>query len=139
MNVISSITVFHAKEAVTYYQDVFNAELLGNIIMMEDMPGYEDSIYKGLVAHAHLKLGDSSVYVNDQLGDHIQEMGRNIQLCISVYDEESFTEIYNKVTEKSTLERDIEDEYWGAKSFSIKDPFEIVWHVFYVFEEESNE
>lgn len=134
MNVVSSITVFHAKEAVKYYQEVFNAELQGKIIMMEDMPGYEDSIYKGLVAHAHLKIGKTSIFVNDQLGDHIQEMGRNIQLCINVFDEESFTEIYDKVTTKSILERDKEDEYWGAKSFSIKDPFDIVWHVFYIFE-----
>lgn len=139
MNVVSSITVFHAKEAVEYYLDVFNAELLGKIVMMEDMPGYEDSIYKGLVAHAHIVIGDTDLYVNDQLGDHIQEMGRNIQFCINLTDEEVFTKMYEKVKERSTLERDIEEEYWGAKSFSIKDPFDIVWHVFYIVEEEVNE
>ncbi len=139
MNVVSSITVFHAKEAVEYYQEVFNAELQGKIIMMEDMPGYEDSIYKGLVAHTHLKIGKSSIFVNDQLGDHIQEVGRNIQLCINVFEEETFQNIYDKVQEKSILERDVENEYWGAKSFSIKDPFNIVWHVFHIFEGEEYE
>ena len=139
MNVVSSITVFHAKEAVKYYEEVFDAKVLGKIVMMEDMPGYEDTIYKGLVAHAHLKIGKTDIFINDQLGDYIQEMGRNIQMCLNVYNDESFDNIYQKVKESSTLERDIEIEYWGSKSFSIKDPHGIVWHIFRIYEEDKNE
>lgn len=139
MNVVSSITVFHAEDAVTFYKEVFHAKVLGKIVMMEDIPGYEDSRYKGLVAHAHLKIGETDLFVSDQLEDYVQDIGRNIQMCLNVYSDELFYDIYTNVKDKSTLERDIEEEYWGSKSFSIQDPHGIVWHIFRIYEEDMNE
>ena len=136
MNVVTSLTLYNAKEAIDYYQDIFDAELKGEIIYMENMPGYEETSHKGLIAHSQIKIGETNLFVNDQLDDHIQEVGRNIQFCIFVDSYEKLEELFKKLSYEATLEREIEDEYWGAKSFSVRDKFDIVWHIFYILEEQ---
>lgn len=133
METVASLSVFHAKEALKYYEEVFNASI-EDIILYADAPGQESSPYKDLVMHSRLKIGDSIFYLSDQQEDHIQEVGRNVQFCLSVFTETEFIELYDKTTVKSEMERDITDEYWNAKSFSIKDPYDIVWHIFYIME-----
>ena len=131
MNVVSSISVYKAKEAIDFYKDVFGATVKGEIVMMNDMPGYEDKVqYRDLVAHSQVHFGDTVFYINDQLPDFIQEVGRNVQFCLNVYDINSFEKLYKNLKSKATIEREKEEEYWGATSFSAVDPFDIVWHIF---------
>ena len=135
METVPGLTVYNAKEALKYYEEMFDATI-EDVYYIKDEPGQEESKYKDLVMHSRLKIGDIIFYLNDQLEDHIQEVGRNVQFCINVFTEKEFMELYNKLTKKSKLERDITVEYWNAKSFSIKDPYEIIWHIFYIMEVE---
>lgn len=135
METVPGLSVFNAEEALDFYKDVFNATI-EQVIYVKDAPGQENSPYKDLVMHSRLVIGDSVFYLNDQQDDHIQIVGRNIQFCINVFDEDEFMDIYHKITKKSTLERDITEEYWKAKTFSVKDPYDIIWHIFYIMEVE---
>lgn len=133
METIPSLSVYNAKEALKYYEDVFGA-VIEDVFLVGDAPGNETSVYKDLVMHSRIKIGDSIFYINDQQDDHIQDVGRNIQFCLNVFTEKEFLNLYQKAMKKSELEREITEEYWHAKSFSIKDPYEIVWHIFYIME-----
>lgn len=133
METVPSLSVFNAKEAIAYYQEVLNATL-EDIYYMRDNPEYKDSPYKDLVLHSRLKIGDTIFYLSDQQDDHIQEVGKNIQFCLNVFSEEEFLTLYKKFNEKATLKRDITEEYWHAKTFSVQDPYDIIWHIFYIME-----
>ncbi len=135
MEVAPGLTVFNAEEALKFYENMFNAKV-EEVIYMKEAPGQEDSKYKDLVMHSRLKIGDVIFYLNDQLEDHIQEVGRNIQFCINLFDEKEFMDLYDKIKSESKLLRDITVEYWNAKSFSIEDPYKIIWHIFYIMEVE---
>lgn len=136
MNVVATLTLYKALEAVEFYKNVFDAKVKGNLVMMGDMPGYEESPFKDRLAHAQIEIGETTMFINDQLDDHIQEVGKNIQFCLNVYTEKEFKNLYRKLKNTCDLFRDLEDEYWGAQSFSVTDPYEIVWHVFYHLEVE---
>lgn len=133
MDFVTAISVFNAREAIDYYKEVFKADIVNTIVMMQDMPGYKDK-YPGLVAHAELKIGDKLLYVNDILNDEPQKIGNSIQFCLYVDSVSEFSELRKQVSQKSKIIRDTEEEYWGAYSFSIEDPYQVIWHIYYVFE-----
>lgn len=131
MKAISSLSLYNAKEAIEFYKTVFKARVNGTVLMMNDIPGYEDKVeYNNLIAHADITIGETTFFIADQLPDNIQEVGRNIQICINLYDEKQFNEVYKTMKARATIEREIEAEYWGSHSFSVKDPYDIVWHIF---------
>jgi uncharacterized glyoxalase superfamily protein PhnB len=133
MKVISSISVFDAKSAIQYYEDVFDAKLKGNIICIKDTPGIKElEEYGEKVAHAEIHFGESIFFITNQLPNHIQTIGRNVQFCINLYDKESFHQLFKKLVKTATIEREIQEEFWGDSSFSVKDPYDIVWHIFLI-------
>lgn len=138
MESVAGLSVFNAKEASEFYAEVFDATI-EQLIYMKEAPGQEDSPYKDLVMHGRLKIGDSIFYIHDQLDNNIQAVGRNVQFNLSVFTEEEFMTIYHRLVGKVTFEREITVEYWKAKSFSIKDPYDIIWHIYYIMPLEDNE
>lgn len=133
MEAVPGLTVFNAKDALKYYEEVFGA-VIEDIYYMQDAPMEEYKKYKDLVMHSRLKIGDTIFYLNDQLDNHVQEVGRNVQFSLNVFTEKEFLELYNKLQGKATFEREITEEYWKAKTFSIKDPYDIIWHIMYIME-----
>lgn len=132
MNVVTSMSLDNALEAIEVYKDAFGAKVINRIIMMEDMPEFDEK-YRGKVAHAEIKFGDTTMYINDQLKDHYFEKGDNIHFCLYVESEGVLLKTYKKIQRYSELLEGPIEEYWGAKRYSVKDKFGLYWHIYYVF------
>lgn len=130
MNVVTALTVYNAHEAIDFYQYVFKAELLGEIVMLDSTPGFENSKYEGLVAHSALRIGNTTLFINDQIEGEIQEVGRSIQMCVFFDTLEELQKVFKILKKEGTVEREIEREHWGATSASIMDKFHVVWHLY---------
>lgn len=130
MKVITAITVYNANEAIEFYKCVFSAEVLGDIIMLDSTPGYQETKYEGLVVHSALRIGETTLFINDQVDDYIQKQGRHIQLNVFFDSFEKLTDVFRKLSKDGEIEREIEEEHWGATSGSIKDKYGVVWHLY---------
>jgi len=131
MNIVTALTVNNAEQAIDFYKDVFNAEVLGEIVYLDTTPGFEDEKYEGLIVHSAIKFGNTTLFINDQIEEFYQKEGRTIQLCVFLESMEELKERFGKLQVDGEVEREIEEEHWGATSGSIKDKFDIVWHLYY--------
>jgi uncharacterized glyoxalase superfamily protein PhnB len=118
--IIPSLSVRGAVEAIGWYVDVFGAELDGDPIV-------EDS---GRVGHAELVVGGARLYVNDEFPEMdivspIARGGPSMQLQLPVADcDATFA---RAVAAGATARREPADQFYGARTASIRDPWGHDW------------
>jgi PhnB protein len=108
-----------AAKAIEFYKKVFGAE--------EHMRmGTPD----GKIGHAEIKIGDSVVMLADECseGKSPQTLGGSaVGLMFYLPDVDATVKL--AVAEGATLQRPVEDQFYGDRSGSIADPFGHVWHL----------
>ena len=110
-----------AADAIEFYKKAFGA---AELVRMP-APG-------GKVGHAEIKIGDSPI----MLADESTEMGYvgpatlgGSPISIMIYVEDVDT-IYNQAIAAGGVEvKPLQDQFYGDRSGTLKDPFGHVWHV----------
>lgn len=111
------------RRAVEFYVEVFDARLLGDPIVMPD----------GRIGHAEVLIGDSVVMLADgELPDEgvsnpLTLGGTSVQLSLYVENAEAVFD--RAVAAGATVLRAVEDQFHGARSGKIKDPFGHNWFI----------
>ena len=114
-----SLTVKDASRALSFYSEALGAEELFR------MPSPE-----GGVAHAEFMIGNSRIYISDEAAEwHAFAMSEGVMAsCLFSIITEDCEKSYNRAIKagaKSLSEP--ENQFWGAKSAIIKDPFGYRW------------
>ena len=129
--IISFVTVKNCLDAIDYYKEVFGAELVGEMTMMNDIKGFESMEYKGMVGHATLLIGKTTIFMCDSLNDHVLEKGNNIQFVLNLENEESLKSKFKKISDEGKVIEDLHEVFWGALFGTVKDKFGIYWQLYY--------
>ena len=110
-----------AARAIEFYKQAFGATEL----MRLDAPG-------GTIGHAEIKVGDSII----MLADEHPEMGfRGPQalggtpVCLMLYVEDSDAMFARAIAAGGTVQKPIQDQFYGDRSGQLADPFGYVWTI----------
>ena len=112
-----------AAEAIEYYKNVFGA----TVVVRMDGPN-------GTVGHAELQIGDSRIMLADEnpaMGQgHISAAsvgGSPVSLYVYVPDCDKIIE--KAVAGKAKILKPVQDQFYGARSGFIQDPFGHLWGI----------
>jgi PhnB protein len=108
--------------AIDFYKRAFGAR---ELVRMPDPSGKK-------IGHAEIKIGDSPIMLADE---SLERNARSPQtlggspVSILIYVEDVDTVVKEAVRAGGKLERPVEDQFYGDRSGSLKDPFGHTWHI----------
>jgi PhnB protein len=115
----ASILVRHAAEAIDYYRRAFGAEERLRL----DGPD-------GTIAHAELGIGDSVLMLADEmpgaLSNTPQALG-GVTTTFSIYVPDVDAAFERAIQAGGTVERPVQDQFYGDRTGTLRDPFGHYW------------
>ncbi|WP_141432363.1 VOC family protein [Bacillus sp. 03113] len=119
-----------AKEALKYYEEVFEGEVQGIQTFGEaDFPTPPEA--DDLVMHAQFKKGELFLMVSDSFLGSTVTIGSNVSLALEMESEVEIQKIYGALSKKGTVIMELQDTFWGAKFAKVKDAFGVIWDLNY--------
>ncbi|WCN37575.1 VOC family protein [Aneurinibacillus uraniidurans] len=119
-----------AREALEYYKDVFEGEVLGiQTFGQADFPTPPEMDNK--IMHAQFKKDDLFIMVSDTFLGQSVEKGNNISLALELESEEEIQKLYNALSQKGSVLMELQDTFWGAKFAKVRDYFGVIWDLNY--------
>lgn len=127
--IITFVSVDNCLEAIEFYKDVFKAEVVGEMTMLENIPGFEE--YKGKVGHSTLQIGDSRMFMNDALEEFPMTIGERVQLVLDMETEEELKTAFKKLVNGGKVVMELQEVHWGALFGTVKDKYGVTWQIYY--------
>ena len=109
-----------AADAIEFYKKAFGAT---ELFRME---------HEGKVGHAEIKIGDSPIMLSDehsQLGYTSPTTLGGTPVSIMIYVDDVDTIFKQAIAAGGEQQKPVQDQFYGDRSGSLKDPFGHVWHV----------
>ena len=110
-----------AARAIDWYKDIFGATEIMR------MPGPD-----GKIAHAELRIGDSVIMLADenaQMNHFGPQQGKRPPIAMMVYVPDVDATFNKAVAAGATVERAVQDQFYGDRSGGIVDPFGHRWYI----------
>jgi PhnB protein len=120
-SVIPYLHVKGAAQAIDFYKSVFGATEKGRL---PDPAGN--------VVHAELKIGDSMIMLSDEfpkMGALGPQSVGGTPVTLHLYVENVDAVAQKAVAAGATLDRPVQNQFYGDRSGSLTDPFGHKWHV----------
>ncbi len=117
--VTSYLTVRDAVAAVAFYQRAFGAELTMKLTMPD-----------GSYAHAEVKIGDCHIMMaeeNPQWGNQSPQLLGGSPVSFMVYVPDADAAFKRAIDAGCTQVRPVEDQFYGDRTGTLKDPFGFQW------------
>lgn len=130
MELISFVTVKGALKAITLYQEVFGAEIVGETTMLQSIKGFEDKKFDGMVGHMTVKIGTSTFFMNDFQESNPVTYGNQIQFVVNFETETSLKTAFSKLKKEGQVISELQEVFWGALFGTVKDKFGITWQIY---------
>ena len=115
------LTVDDAAEAIEYYKKAFGAK---ERVRM-DAPG-------GKIGHAELEIGDSLVMLSDPFPQASTKPPSELDgtsASVFLYVEDVDAVVKKAVDAGASVAMEVEDQFWGDRFGSIRDPFGHIWSI----------
>ncbi len=105
-----------AKDAITFYQEAFGAELV-----------YASEMPDGRVLHAQLRIADGVIFLNDEFrpGPEVTPGG----VAINLWTEDAAGLWERAVKAGAEVQMPLMDAFWGSRYGALADPFGHTWAV----------
>lgn len=113
-----ALTCKDAARAIDYYKKAFNAQEIMR------MPSPD-----GKISHAELKIGDSIIFLNDEMGPMTGTSSGTPQMSLFLYVEDADTIFNNAVKAGGTVDMPLENQFWGDRYGKLTDPFGHQWGI----------
>ena len=126
---ITFLYLDRALEAIEYYKEVFGATVLGDITMLENIPGNERFV--GKVGHCSLMLDDTVIFIGDTLEDYALAKGDDKQLVFDLGSEERLHRVFDTLAKDGEVKSKLQEVFWGALFGSVKDKYGVTWQIYY--------
>ncbi len=120
--VTSALTIRGAGKAIEFYKKAFGARVLDRV----DGPDGKS------VMHAALQIGDSRIFVADEMpgmGCRSPESLGGTSSSHYLYVKDVDGAVKKAVEAGATLKRPVEDAFWGDRFGSVADPFGYTWDI----------
>lgn len=112
-----SLTCKDAARAIEYYKKAFNAQEIMR------MPSPD-----GKISHAELQIGDSRIFLNDEMGPMTASSGTP-RMSLFLYVEDADTTFNNAVKAGGKVDMALENQFWGDRYGKLTDPFGHQWGI----------
>lgn len=123
-NIRPNITVENCKDVLEFYHSTFGGEIK-NLQMADGKDMFKG--HEGKIVHAELHINNNCViYLNDDLGSN-KQMGSNIQLVLEMDSKEEIERVYKALSEKGSVQYELQKTFWGAYHAVLADRFGILW------------
>jgi PhnB protein len=113
-----SLTCSDASRAIDFYKNVFGAEELVR------MPSPD-----GKISHAELKIGDSTIFLNDEMGPTAAFTPGAPRIYLFLYVENADKTFTRAVAAGAQIDMALEDQFWGDRFGKVTDPFGHQWGI----------
>ena len=126
--------VDNTREVVEYYADRLNAKVLG-VMTFGDLGSEsgQSSASDHLVAHAHIKVGDSSIFFSDTPADFMTlTPGNNISLMLQSADRDELQAMWDGLAADGEIIMPIGPVPWSQLYGQLVDKFGINWQLDYL-------
>jgi uncharacterized glyoxalase superfamily protein PhnB len=110
----------NAVAAIDFYKKVFGATEI------ERMPGPD-----GKILHAELKIGDSTIFLNDAMGQVAPSAapGATNLMYLHLYVPDADTIVNRAVTAGARVDMPLQNMFWGDRYGKLTDPFGQQWGI----------
>jgi PhnB protein len=116
-----SLTIDGAADAIEFYKRAFGAKERSRMPMPD-----------GKIAHAELDIGDSIVMLNDPFPDaqvkSPKELG-GTTVSLFLYVEDVDSVVQDAIDAGATVTMAVEDQFWGDRFGTVRDPFGHHWGI----------
>ena len=129
--IIPFVSVRNALKAIDFYKEVLGAEVNQKMTMLNELKGYEDEKYEGMVGHSTLVIQGSTIFLNDLVDKFPLKQGDNIQFVLDYDTEDELRGIFQKLAEEGTVTVPLQEVHWGALFGTVKDKFGITWQIYH--------
>jgi PhnB protein len=109
-----------ASDAIEFYKKAFGAT---ELFRMEN---------EGTIGHAEIKIGDSPIMLSDehpQMGYLSPTTLGGTPVSIMIYVDDVDETFMKAISAGGEQQKPVQDQFYGDRSGSLKDPFGHVWHV----------
>ncbi len=109
-----------AADAIEFYKKAFGAT---ELFRMD---------HEGKVGHAEIKIGDSPIMLSDEhpeLGCTSPTTLGGTPVSIMIYVDDVDTIFKQAIAAGGEQQKPVQDQFYGDRSGSLKDPFGHIWHV----------
>jgi PhnB protein len=118
-SITPSLTCKDAARAIEFYKKIFGAQER----MRKSTPDGTQ------ITHAELTIGDSILFVNDELGPQAASAPGPQKISLFLYVEDADTTFKRAVEAGSKVMMPLENQFWGDRFGSIVDPFGHSWGI----------
>ncbi len=119
---IPYLCVHDGKAAIEFYEKAFGAT---QVLRLDDPTN-------GRVGHAELAIGDARIYLSDEYPEYEARSpktlgGAAVSIALQVGNVDEL--VKRAVAAGATLDRPVEDKFYGERCGAIVDPFGHRWHI----------
>lgn len=122
----------NAKDAISFYEKALNAKVLG-VQKFGQMPESPDHplppAAKELVAHAHLKVGESDLMLSDAFPGQPVHKGNHVTVMIMPESAERAREIWGNLQDGAQIQMPLQQTFWSPAYGLLTDKFGVTFHV----------
>lgn len=126
------VTNGNGQEAVKFYVDALDAELMG-IQTFGEMP--ENPEYptpeeaKNLVLHAGLKIGNTRLMLSDTFPGQPYQLGSQVTIALVTDDAEKARNAFDKLKEGGQVTMPIQETFWSPAYGQVTDQYGVSWQI----------
>ncbi|MFT4413675.1 VOC family protein [Fredinandcohnia humi] len=123
----------NAKEAIDFYKEVFNADVLG-IITFGEMPPNPDfpmpEEEKNRVSHATIKIGDSVLMFSDTFPGQAHQKGNQVTICITLEDPEEAISYFEPLQKDGQVGMPLQKTDFSPAYGIVTDKFDVTFQIY---------
>ena len=112
------ITVKNASQAIDFYKKAFGATELNRM----SGPG-------GMIMHAALRIGDSTFFLNDPMGEFTPPGSATASITLHLYVRDADATFKQAIAAGATSKMPMADQFWGDRFGQVVDPDGYTWAI----------
>lgn len=123
----------NAKEAIQFYEKSLEAKILFKQTVGEGLenPEYPMSAEeKELVAHSVLRVGETDMFVADQIPGQSIQRGNQITICITTNEMEKSKQLYESLKQEGQVNMQLQETYFSPAYGMVTDKFGVTFQIF---------
>ncbi|WP_218653652.1 VOC family protein [Streptococcus pluranimalium] len=123
------VTNNNGLEAVEFYKDVFNAEVVSCTTFGQAIPDTPEE-NKDLVLNANLNINGIRLQLSDNGSGHEYVQGTHMTACIQLDDAEETKELFEKLADGAqVIDMELQETPWSPAYGIVVDKFGMTWQV----------
>lgn len=114
------------RKAMTFYQECLGGELVLQKVAESPMALPLSSEMSGKILQGKLTRESIVLMGSDMMGDSLVE-GNNVTLFLNCSNETEITTIFNKLSDKGSVQLPLHQSVWGSTFGKVLDKYGILW------------